>query len=477
MAYMKDITGQRLDEVQVLRSPTARKAFLAISAPNLSNTAAFDYAYRTMARLPFATSRWRIGFANRNLRSTGTLTTPVSITGVFTGTPVFGTTSASGARWTGACTGTLTSVSGALTVPVDSSVVWSSWITDAGQQFAALTDKVIGWGHSNANTGTGVAYGDSTQFYRAAGNGNAGNATLTSPTLTTQGLLDIVIEYEMASTGQIALAVGDSNTIGYTPSAPPLFPSAGAGALPHEAWPGVAGELGGFAAVNIAVGSTTLTEFATTYPRLWDRLNLASVPFDFAVICLGTNGLSDANLSQFVTDFLAINAKLRTLGIKRIFWTDIPPRALTAQFSTLSSAASAGATTFQTATALTLSGTNSVTIGSGTNAEDVVTSAPSGSGPYTYTVAASGTLANAHALGESVSSSSERARRRQNAWLRNLPDSISGLIPFERALESYPESPSADPRLVASDALHFLRGAGAQRAATAALSGVAPKLL
>lgn len=478
MAYMKDATGTRLDGVKVISSPATRKSFLALGAPNLNNTAAFDFAYRTMARLPVATGRWRIGFANRNLRSATVLTTPVTITGVFVGDPVYATTAASGARWAGGASGALTSVSGALTVPTDGSTVWSSWITDTGKQFAPLAAKVIGWGHSNANTGTGVAYGDSVQYYRAAGHGSAANATLTTPTLTTQGLLDIVIEYETVSTAQIGLFIGDSNTIGFAPSPPPLFSLSGLGALPHEAWPNVAAELGGFVAVNAAVGSTTLNDYSVALPVLWSRMDLASVQFDFAVVSLGTNGLADQNLNLFVSDLLAINAKLRALGIKRIYWTDIPPRGDVARYSTLAVATTAGATTFQTLTALTLNaGTNGVVIGSDTAAEDVVvTGAPSGSGPYTYTLAASGTLANAHAAGESVAAERERARRRQNAWLRGLPDGIAGLISFEKAFEKSPESPLCDGRYVGADQLHFIRGAGAQRAAVAALAGVQPKL-
>ena len=457
--------------------PATRKAFQTLAAPNSSSaTAAFDYAYRTMLKLPVATSRWRIGFSNRNLRSATIPTAPVTITGVFVGEPVFSTAWADGARWKGACTDALTQVSEDLTVPTDGTFVWSDWITDEADQFAPLVEKVIGWGHSNPASGSGIGYGNSIQYYRAAGNGNAGNATLAGATLTLQSLGDIVIEYEFAGPSQIGLFIGDSNTIGYTPSAPQLFPSAGEGALAHENWPGVAAELGGFVAVNIAVGSALPVDFASALPYLWTRVDLESVEIDFAVVSLGTNGLAggDANFALFASYVLAINAQLRALGIERIFWTDIPPRSLTSGYSTVAVAASAAATTIQVASTLTLDSTNTLLIGSGPNAEIVtVSSGPTGSGPYTYTISA---LANAHAVGEHVTSSTETARRRQNIWLRNLPDGISGIIPFEVALEASPGSPNADPRYIASDLLHFQRGAGSLRAATAALSGVQPKL-
>jgi hypothetical protein len=38
------------------------------------------------------------------------------------------------------------------------------------------------------------------------------------------------------------------------------------GALLHEAWPMIAGAMGGFAPINLRVGSALPTDFATTYP-------------------------------------------------------------------------------------------------------------------------------------------------------------------------------------------------------------------
>lgn len=482
MAYMKDATGQRLDSVQVLHSPTTRHSYLTLNAPiSTSGVAAFDAAYRTLARLPFATSRWRIGFANRNVRSTTIPTTPCTITGVYTGTPVYGTSSSSGARWAGAATGALSQVSSAITVPTDGTVGWSSWITAGPSQFAPFTEKVIGWGHLNAATGTGVGYvSTSYQAYTATGNANAGLATLPSGALTTQLLLDIVIEYEFATTGQIGLFIGDSNTFGVGTSAPPLFPSAGIGALPYEAWPTVAGELANFSAVNLGVGSTTLVDFASALPGLWTRVDLTSVAFDFAVVSLGTNGLasSQGNFDNFVSYIRSINTQLRALGIKRIYWTEITPRGLTASASTLSAAMTAGATTFQTPVQLSFNdGSACGVLGSDTSGEffTVTSTTPTGTGPYTYTLTAA--CAFAHAAGDVVTSGTESSRRRINAWLRNMPDGISGVIPFERAFEASPLSASSDPRLVCADALHFARGAGMQRAAQVVAAGVQPKFV
>lgn len=463
--------------------PTARRGYLPLASPLSSAAAgAVDLSFRTIARLGARTGRWRIGFANRNLRSNTVHTTPCTISGVFIGTPVYGTTSAGGSRWTGAATAAMTAVSGSLTVPTDGSTAYTNWITDASSQFDPFVEKVIGWGHTSTNSGNG--YGQNStgyQAYFATGSSQAGNATLTSPSLNTVMYLDIIIEYEFATPGQIGLFVGDSNTFGVGTSAPALFPGSGVGTLPHEAWPNVAAEIAGFSAINLGVGGALLADFATTYPGMWTRMDLSAVPIDFAVVSLGTNGLSSsqANFDTFTGYIRSINSKIRSYGVKRIYWTDITPRGLAPQTSTLAASTAAGATTFQTAAQLVFDdGAANVVIGSDTTAEfvTVASTTPTGSGPYTYTVASSGTLANAHASGDAVTCGREAARRRLNAWLRNMPDGISGVIPFESVFEASPLSPNADPRLVCSDALHFVRGAGMARAAQAVVSGVQPKL-
>lgn len=474
--------GETLRAGGAARKPGTRQSYMTLSGPlTTASVAAYDMAYRTLARLPMKTKRWRIGFANRNLRSTTTLTTPCTITGLYIGTPVYGTASVTGARWQGAATAALTQVAGQIAVPVDGTVGWSTWVTGAGYQFDPYVEKVIGWGHSNPATGNGFGYSSTSyQAYRQTGqSANPGPAALSTPEFTTQMFLDIIIEYEFDGPGQIGVFVGDSNTFGVATSAPPLFPSSQTGTLPHEAWPTVAGELATFSAINLGVGSTTLSDFASGFPGLWTRIDLTTVPIDFAVVSLGTNGLSSSqgNFDNFVSYILQINAKLRSYGIRRIYWTDITPRGLTACATTLAAAVNAGDTTFQTNATLSFNdGQSNGVLGTDTNGEffGATSTTPTGTGPYTYTLSAA--AANAHAVGDIVTSGTEAARRRINAWLRNLPDGISGIISFELAFEASPQSASADPRLVCTDGLHFARGAAMQRAANAAIAGIQMKL-
>jgi hypothetical protein len=476
---VKDVTGKRLAEMNAVAYPPNQRAFLPLSAPNLkSSTAAFDYAIRTLVQTPRRTVWWRIGFANANRRSSVIPDTPVQITNVGIGSPVFATSAASGARWAGDCTGALKSISGgSLNVPTNGTWVWAPKnYTAADQIDPAAGGKVISWGHLNAAVGSGVAYGDSFQVYRATGNGKALDASMAGATLTLQGLLDVAIEYETEGGGRHFLVIGDSNALGLTTSPTPGFPQSGIGSLPHESWPFAAGKLGGFTVTSLAVGSTTIGEYGSSayLATLWNRFDLTGIQFDGAFCSVGTNGLSDASFNAFVGDVLSVNSRLRALGVPRILWTDIPPRGLSAMYATVQTAAAAGATTLVTSSQLTLSSTNQLTIGSGYSAEDVtVASGPTGSGPYTYTLSTG--LTYAHAVGESVVSANERARRRQNWWLGGRPDGIDGLISFEAALEKSPESPFLDPRIVSNDFLHFARAAVDRRAERAVAAAVQPK--
>jgi hypothetical protein len=60
--------------------------------------------------------------------------------------------------------------------------------------------------------------------------------------------------------------VGDSLTVQYATNCSFRIQDDVPGALLHEAWPMIAGAMGGFAPINLRVGSALPTDFATTYP-------------------------------------------------------------------------------------------------------------------------------------------------------------------------------------------------------------------
>lgn len=471
MAYMRDSTGRRLDSFQVMGTPGVRTAFATLTAPNVSTSVTRNRTQRTIIKLPYGVSRWRVGFANWNLRATTAPGGAVSITGIATGVPARDPSTSGSGRWLGDCTGALTVLqAGTIVVPTDGSRVWSNWFES--DPIVPEIEKVLSWGEltsgaqnlANGNAYQGVNGGVATDF---------ASATLTGKNIGPNALdLDVVMEYEFDEPTQTGLFVGDSNTVGYNPTAPALIVNGGAGALPHESWPAIAGSLGGFAAVNISVGSATPNDFATALPALWTRVDLASLDLAFAVVSLGTNGINTINDTQFMGFFVQINANLRALGVDRIYWTTVPPRGLTTQFARLTAPAAAGATTVTLDSSPDPGVGMLGLIGSSYTAEARTISSITGSGPYTATLTAA--LTNAHAAGEPFTTQVERGRRIINNYLRQMPDGISGCVDFDKLLEKEVDDPSGDPRYFASDALHFMRGASLIRAQEVVAAGVKP---
>ena len=467
--------------------PPTRVAAQPLTAPNATKAAsAQDVTQRELHRFPFAVPRWRIGFRNMQMRSSTIPTTPCAITGVWVGPPAYATTSTSGNRWVGDFAVSPTQVCGSLTVPVDGSRVWSDWITTAPWETNA--ERVLSWGMTSTNSGTGIAGGNSTQGVKRAGASNASATTLTGQTVgNDQVYLDVVIEYEYAESVQSGLFIGDSNTLSYMASAPQGISAGQAGCAMCESWPALAGAMGGFAATNLGVGSTTMLNWdptnastasadATYFPQLWDRIPTAA-QYEFAVVSLGTNNLG-AGLTPFVAQVQNIDAKIRSMGIDTIWWTTITPRCYpdgaytsggTPLAGYLAANAAAGATSISVTTPL-VAGTTLV--GLATTMEDVTVTSVAGSGPYTLSI--SGGLASAHYAGEPVSQGNERLRRYFNAHLRNLPDGIAGCIDFERLVERTPQAYDCDARLVCSDYLHFHRGANIEKARAVVSAGVQP---
>lgn len=475
MAYMRDKNSRRLDDLDVLAKPDTRLADYMVTAPNTSTSGALDLTQRTIFKPNVTPARWRIGFRNYNLRASTYYTTPCTITGVWAGTPAYDTSTSGPTRWNGHATAAPTQVhTGSITVPVDGTFAWSNWVN--GDATYKTTGKLISWGFTSTATGTGIATGNGFQGCSASGASNAGNQTLTSPSIAANAVhLDVVIEYEFADTAKVIVFVGDSNTVGYSPAGPPLITSPQASVLPHESWPMLAAAQAGFVAVNLGVGSATVTEFASTRPQMWSRLS-STVDLDAAVVSLGTNELTSGD-SNFITQCLAVNTLLRgTYGVTRIYWTTITPRCYpdgaytsggTKVAGTLSADAASGATSVSCSFSPALA---AMLIGTGPNAESRTVTGVSGSGPYTATVAA---LTNTHYAGEALGQGDELYRRKINNYLRQNPDGITGCFDFEKVMESSPGAFRMDDRYSASDWLHRQRGAQAALAALVAAVGVA----
>ena len=458
MAYMKDSTGVRLDTIKVQNKPGTKRVTTALTAPNATTAAAaVDRTQRTMWMVPVATTRWRLRFANRNLLNNTALTTPCTITGLWAGNPLLQTSGTTTTRWNGDFSAAPTQVvTGSLSVPVDGTDAVTAWVTDPAQQFTPHTAKLLSWGITSLNSGTGIASGNSYQGVYLTGAANAGNTTIAG-TMNAQAIyLDVRVEYEFEGTNPIVMHVTDSLGVGYGDGTQG-YSSPGIASLPYEAPPVAAGLMGNYCVVNLGVGSATTGTFISPTAYGWTRADMATTVPDAAVVQLGTNSLGAA----YSTNAINLNTHfetIRALGIKKIYIVTLTPRGLTANAGTLGADAAAGATSI---TSSFNPGNVAILIGSGMNQEQVTVSASSGTGPYTLTVSA---LANAHTSGENIVSGNELNRRRLNTWIRNVPYGITGVIDLERVVEASPESVYADQRIISADQLHFLRG-GYQRIA------------
>jgi hypothetical protein len=457
------------------KRPRTRRSIVSISAPNATRTlsSTLDLTQRTMFAVPADVVRYRFCFANQNLLAPGSLTSPVTISGIWAGTPSIPTTisdadsNGTENRWRGDFTAAPTQVvASSFSVPTDGSTVKTAWITTpaiAKGQLAAFS-----WGlTATAGTIAGGTSGGSIQGISATGAANASATTLTTPTISPYALYTAVwVEVETLSGAQIVLAITDSIGVGYTTDGPGGFNPRTAGCMPHENWPVISGLLGGYMVSHLGVASATPASYGTTSNLIWQRHDFSATVPDVAIISVGTNGLG-ADATTQKQNITTLIANLRTLGVGKILITPVLPRGdFAANYGLLQADVAAGATSI---TCPYNPGNTTIMIGNGSNLERVVVSAVSGTGPYTLTTAA---LVNAHTAGEPISSSSERGRRSLNNWIRQMPLGVFGLIDHSRMVESSADAPTLDSRWASTDKLHLLRPAQAYIGQQVATMGI-----
>lgn len=465
--------------------PALRTAFTPLTAPNATLGNVLNHTQRSMVQFAVKPSRVRVGVANANLRSPSQTTTPINVTGMAYGSPVY--TNDGDSRWRGDCTGPLTQIpGGSIAVPTDGTRGWSDWFEP---DWEIAEDVVISLGLERPGASGAYATGNSYQAIWASGAANFAAQTLSAPQRITNPRMDIVVEYEYEAPAQVGLFVGDSNTVTYSPGTMPGVTGSYASAQPTEAWPQQAGMLGKFVAINMAVGSGTPEDFASEAPgtngyTLWNRYDIPALgEIDFAVVSLGGNGIS-AGLEVLQGHLMSIIDLLRAKGVKRIYMTTLTPRgrpdgtyvstAGEIVGSTLATPAIAGATEIQSSLNIPV-GDGQVLIGDGPNLEEVTMTAVTGTGPYAVTLSAP--LANDHLEGEALARDIERYRKYVNLWTRNVPYGIAGFIDFDRLLSHAPGHYMPDQRYISSDYLHFFRSSSAIKAQAVVAAGVAPSLV
>lgn len=460
--------------------PGIRTAYYPLTAPNTTLANVLNHTQRSMVQFPVKPSRVRIGVANVNLRSPANPPASVDIVGMAYGSPVY--VDEGDSRWRGDCTGPMTDIPGSsFTVPTDGTRGWSDWFTPG---FDVAEDVVLSIGMIRPAASGAYASGNSYQAIWISGSDNYNAQTVTGRRIANLRL-DIIIEYEYTAPRQVGLFIGDSNTVTYSPGTMPGVSGSYASAQPAEAWPHLAGMLGGFVPVSLAVGSAMPEDFASTDPgtigeRLWNRYDLPSLgTVDFAVVSLGGNGISDG-LDNFRIQTRAIINILRGMGIERIYLTTVTPRGKpdgsftstggTVVGGTLAAPCAAGATEITSTRDLPI-GDGILLIGDGPELEEVTMTTVSGTGPFTVTLASP--TANAHLEGEPLSRDIERYRKYMNVWTRNIPYGIAGVIDFDKLLSHAPGHYMPDQRYISTDYVHFLRSSSAIKAQAIVAAGVA----
>jgi lysophospholipase L1-like esterase len=449
--------------------PLTRRVTGCLNSPNIAAAAvARDVCQRTIFAAPASSERWRIRVANRTLRNNTALTSPAAITGWWIGTPVLDNVSQANRRWSGDYAAAPTKVWDGGTVPVDGSDLVSPWITDLAKLFTEGAPVLHSWGATTAASGTGAATGDlQIAAVNTAGSSKAGDTVITSASgfaspFGGSALFDIRIEYEFVGTKQVGLFVGDSISFG---TGDGDVTGTNRGPLAHEAWPASAAARGGYCAVNLSVPSGTITDAGSLATYWYTRADLATTVPDFAVIALGTNSIGAA-ISANRAGYLALIQAMRDLGIGRIYLCTLIPRGDMAYLQgALTADVAAGATSISSTVSVT-SGTQ-ILIGAGRKQELVtVSAAPTGTGPYTLTVPA---LANAHTVGEQVTSAFELNRQQLNDFARQMPGGVTAVLDMDDLMAASAGSAVPDPRMMSNDRVHPLR-AGYQRMAGLAAS-------
>lgn len=275
-----------------------------------------DSHQRLLFKLPVATTRWRLRIGNN--MPDGTLTSGAcSVTGVYLGTPVVDSTGAP----TGAFTAAPTSVIAPFSTNADGSDLRTAWITASGSQIAAntLAGLSIGW---TATSGQVIQNGGAKMWY-STGTGKNADAATAAPALSTAQTtaFNIAIEYEFAGTNQVGLVIGDSLTDGYFTSATLL-------ALDtyHQNY----SQRASIPIITTADYGSNANEWVTLSQERWQRILASGHTIDFAVVDLGSNDANNgATLAAFQGYVSSIVANVRSLGINRIYFNTIAPRALT----------------------------------------------------------------------------------------------------------------------------------------------------
>jgi hypothetical protein len=447
---------------------TTRSFMLPVADSNsAAGASARDFTQRTAVRFPKGTKRFWIRWANHNVLTGTVLTSPMTITSLYMGLPVFETTGLR--RWTQNYASTPTQiVSTPIVVPTDGSDVEVGPFTLPPELVGK--EILLSYGITTTSAGTGVGISLSGDGYRLGTSAQAGATTLAGTAEVGKIFGDLRFRVEVDSSSRIGVFLGDSLTAGFALGAAPAEGTTRVGSVPHERWPDAAGRQANFHAVNGGVASAPAGLFASTSAMAITRLGIGTVcdvP-DFGVVWLGANNLVGAGVSSdaLQNDLANAVSTLRALGIHDIYACTLTPQGFASKQGALTADAAVGATTVLSSINPLYSGQNLV-IGTALDYEPVTVASQSGtSSPWTLTLAAP--LAKAHPSGSRVAVDAENIRLRVNNWLRQKPMGIAAVLEFDHFVTNNLDDATAIQQFMCNDNLHFNRGGYGHLAARAA---------
>lgn len=307
-----------------------KRVTLCIGSDGVSvNTAAsLDYNQRTLVQLPVTTKRWRLRVRNCSALTGTANASAMDCSGVWIGTPNY---AAGGVPWGRAFVSAPTQALPSFSTPADGSEYTSGWVTDPALQFQRGVPTGVSHGLS-ATPSTTFAYSSMGWTYGGVGKAAGAGLAATPTGLNNFVVLDTRIEYEFETPTGISgiptgVCIGDSITSGWSSDTSTPASALVSGCDPHQTWPGASGIAGGFAWVNMGVGSTKAQDWSNYSGWRWLRCDITTTVPDFAIVSLGTNdvfaGTAVATIQQYIQ---AVITNLRILGINEIYLGTIVPR-------------------------------------------------------------------------------------------------------------------------------------------------------
>ncbi len=319
---------------------TTKRATMTFGSPNsgLSNgtplaTGATSITARVLNMMVRRPTRYRFRISNASAQNSTNPGTPVQLDSLWIGPPAY-TDAAHNNKWLGDFASTPTQVfNGPAALPVSGTDdVVTPWITNAGE-IAERSPFVLSMGITVSGGGAGITMTDSYggMQYGATSSDQAGVVAPAGGYNYAGFPLDVRLEYEALAPKSelVAFVIGASGESSYPG---PGDSSSTPRALndPVDAWPSVWASRQGYHVINGGLFGSATTDWLSASTRPYTRFDLSTTVPDIAII--GTMPSNDIALgtstAAIIANYYTIVATLRSLGIKRIFGTTIPPRNL-----------------------------------------------------------------------------------------------------------------------------------------------------